>query len=352
MVAPCCQQGVSPKSCAIKFREFWGLSRDKRSVERDMRQNHVATMEKVAFLFAGQGSQYIGMGRDLYETFSASKAVFDSADKALGFSLSRLCFEGPLEELTKTCNCQPAILTVSIAALEALKSRWPAKAISFSYAAGLSLGEYSALVAAGAIAFTDAVSLVRLRGHFMEEEAAKKPGGMLSIIGLDIAKVRQVCAQSNTEVANINCPGQVVISGGREEIKQTEALALKNGAKRVILLEVSGAFHSSFMDGAVSRLARELEKVRIEPARIPVVSNVTAKPVASGLEIKDNLIQQVVSSVLWEDSMRFILAQGVTRFIEFGPGRVLKGLMRRIEPAAEVVSIEKKEDVLTVAGSR
>lgn len=312
----------------------------------------------VGYLFAGQGAQYVGMGADLYESFSESKAVFDKADKVLGFSISKLCFAGPAEELTKTNNCQPAILTVSIAAWEAFKAVLGARFSPacrqgrvLGYAAGLSLGEYSALVAAAAINFEDAVYLVRRRGEYMEEAAAKQPGRMASVIGLNQDEVKQICAKTNAEIANINCPGQIVISGAREGIEAAVKLAQERGAKRVIELEVSGAFHSSFMKEASIKLAGELDKIKINMPKVPVVSNVKAKAAGSIQEIKDNLIKQVASSVLWEGSMRFMLSEGVKNFIEFGPGRVLKGLMRRIDADAEVISIEKKEDILSLAGS-
>ena len=303
-------------------------------------------MKKIAFLFAGQGAQYVGMGKDLCDSFPESKAIFDKADKVLGFSLSKLCFQGPQEALTQTKNCQPAILTMSIAALEAFKSAASCQLPAVSYTAGLSLGEYSALVAAEAISFEDAVFLVRRRGEFMEEAAQNKPGRMLSIIGLNLDKVKEICSKTNTEVANINCPGQIVISGGIKESEEAAKLAQDYGAKRAVALEVSGAFHSSFMKEASEKLAMELEKIKINPPKIPIVSNVTAKPVTKAEEIKYNLIKQVACSVLWDDSIKFILSKGVSNFIEFGPGKVLKGLMRRIEPNAEVINIEKKEDVL------
>ncbi|MFH1398198.1 MAG: ACP S-malonyltransferase [Candidatus Omnitrophota bacterium] len=297
------------------------------------------------FLFAGQGSQYVGMGKDLYESFPQSKAIFEEADKVLGFSISQLCFEGPLEELTQTANCQPAIVTVSIAAWEAFKTVYSVQFTVDSYIAGLSLGQYSALAASEVMTFADTVYLARRRGEFMEEEAAKRLGKMLSIIGLDLAKVREICQETNIEIANLNCPGQIVVSGAAEGILKAQALAKERGAKMAVLLEVSGAFHSSFMQGASLKLAKELENMKISSPKMTLISNVTGKPISLPEEVRVNLVNQVAMSVLWEDSMRFMLSNGVTKFFEFGPGKVLKGLMRRIEPAAEVVNIDKKNDI-------
>ncbi len=297
----------------------------------------------VGYLFAGQGSQYVGMGKDLWDSFPQAKAIFEQADKVLGFSISDLCFNGPLAELTRTNHCQPAIVTMSIACWQAYLSKHPQ---IDGYMAGLSLGEYSALVASGALSFEDAVYLVWRRGQFMEEEATAHPGKMLSLIGLDLAIVKDICQEVKAEVANINCPGQVVISGSVESITRAQLLAKEKGAKLAVVLEVSGAFHSSFMQGASLKLARELEKININPPKFPVICNVTGKPVFTAEEIKQNLIQQVSSSVLWEDSMKLILSKGVTSFMEFGPGKVLKGLMRRIESSAQVVNIEKKTDIM------
>ena len=296
----------------------------------------------VGYLFAGQGSQYVGMGKDLWGSFPQSKAIFEQADKVLGFSISDLCFNGPLQELTKTNYCQPAIVTMSIACWQAYLSKNPQ---IDGYLAGLSLGEYSALVACGALNFEDAVYLVWRRGQFMEEEALAHPGKMLSLIGLDLAVVKDICMEVKAEVANINCPGQIVISGSAESISLALVSAKEKGAKLAVVLEVSGAFHSSFMRGASLKLAQELEKININPPKFPIICNVTGKPIFTASEIKQNLIQQVSSSVLWEDSMKLILSKGVINFVEFGPGKVLKGLMRRIDSRAQVVNIEKAEDV-------
>lgn len=306
---------------------------------------------KRGFLFAGQGAQCVGMGLDLSREFQESRAIFERADRALGFSLSRLCYEGPMEELTLTHNCQPAILTASIAAFEAFKSAAKRKSMDLGfdsgdcYAAGLSLGEYSALVAAGSIEFEDAVRLVRLRGTYMEEEAESRPGKMLSIIGLDLSSVRELCARTGVEIANLNCPGQIVVSGGIKEIEAAKPAAESLGAKRALVLEVSGAFHSSFMLGASEKLSVALEKVELKTPFMEVISNVTASAERTREEIKSNLVKQVASSVLWEESMRKMLQAGVSEFVEFGPGKVLKGLMRRISPEANVSVSEKAEDI-------
>lgn len=285
------------------------------------------------------------MGKDLYDSFPQAKEIFEKANKVLGFSISGLCFNGPLNELTKTHNCQPAIVTMTSACWQAYKTKQPK---IDGYMAGLSLGEYSALVAAEALSFEDAVYLVRQRGKFMEEEALKHPGKMLSVIGLDLAKTKEICAEVKAEIANINCPGQTVISGSAECIEKAQLLAKEKGAKLAVILEVSGAFHSSFMQEASLKLAKELDKININSPKFPVISNVSAKPVADKEEIKQNLIKQVSASVLWEDSMKLILSKGVSSFIEFGPGKVLKGLMRRIDSNAQVMNVGKKEDILAL----
>lgn len=300
---------------------------------------------KVAYLFAGQGAQYVGMGKDLYESFPESKAVFDRAEKVLGWDIKGRCFAGPEDMLKMTHICQPAIFTVSIASLVAFKSKFNSTA---SYTAGLSLGEYSALVASGVLQFEDAIRLVRKRAELMNEAALKHPGKMAAIIGLDKDKVKKICLISGrVDIANLNCPGQVVISGEKEAVDKVKESALQKGAKIAKDLEVSGAFHSSLMWETAMEFRDILNNIPFNPPDIPVVSNVDALPKYKTVQIMENLAKQIYSPVLWEDSMKFILSQGIRNFIEFGPGNVLKGLMRRISEDAQVINIEKKEDILS-----
>ena len=296
----------------------------------------------VAYLFAGQGSQYVGMGKDLYENFPEARAVFDRAQGLLDFDLKQVCFEGPEEQLKITKISQPAIVTVSIAAFEAFKSK---NKVSPAYMAGLSLGEYSALIASGSIAFEDGIRLIKRRGELMDAAAKKYPGKMAAVLDLAVDKIKEICAASGAEIANLNCPGQVVISGKSESIDKAVLLCNEAGAKRVILLEVSGAFHSSLMAEAAEGLREALGKAKIGAPIVPVISNYTALPQDKTSQIIENLVNQVRSSVRWEDSMRFILSKGVTNFNEFGPGKVLKGLMRKIDSAAQVKNVEKAADI-------
>ena len=296
----------------------------------------------VAYLFAGQGSQYVGMGKDLYENFPEARAVFDKAQGLLDFDLKQVCFEGLEEQLKITKISQPAIVTVSIAAFEAFKSK---NKVSPAYMAGLSLGEYSALIASGSIAFEDGIRLIKRRGELMDEAAKKYPGKMAAVLDLAVDKIKEICAASGAEIANLNCPGQIVISGRSEAIDKAVLLCNEAGAKRVIPLEVSGAFHSSLMAEAAEGLREALEKSKIGAPAVPVISNYTASPQDRTSQIIENLVNQVRSSVRWEDSMRFILSKGVTNFNEFGPGKVLKGLMRKIDSAAQVKNVEKAADI-------
>jgi len=299
-----------------------------------------------AFIFPGQGAQYVGMGKDLCEAFPESKKIFDVADKVLNFPVSKLCFEGPVEDLTRTVNCQPAIFTVSIACLAAFRSAVNFQLPTVSYMAGLSLGEYAALVAAGAISFDDGLSLVASRAKFMDEAAGEKPGKMSSILGLNSDIIVKIVQEAGAEIANLNCPGQVVITGSPEVVDKANSLALTHGAMRVINLGVSGAFHSSLMQSAAQRLTKKINNVNIKEPEVAVVSNVTALPESNPEKIKDNLISQVTSSVFWEKSIRFMIEKGTNKFFEIGPGKVLRGLIRKIDPSVEVVNIGKKEDLL------
>jgi [acyl-carrier-protein] S-malonyltransferase len=283
------------------------------------------------------------MGQDIYHKYKIARQIFEEAQALLDFDLIKVCFEGPLEELSRTAISQPAILTTSVALLRVFQEL--NTDITPHAVAGLSLGEYSALVASGSLNFKDAVKLVRKRGQFMEEASAQYPGKMLSIIGLELNVVKDICYAAKTEIANLNCPGQVVISGQRKNIDLAMKLAKEKGARKVVLLEVSGPFHSSFMKKAALSLAKELKDITILPSSFPVVSNVTANYETKPTLIKKNLIAQVDHSVNWQDSMRLLINDGVSKFFEIGPGRVLKGLMRRIEPSVFVSNIEKAQDI-------
>ena len=298
---------------------------------------------KIAFLFPGQGAQFVGMGKDLYETNPRARQVFDEADKTLRFSLSRLCFQGPFEELTKTENCQSAVLVTSLAFYEALRAAYPD--LKPSYAAGLSLGEYSALVAAGIVSFRDAVHLVRKRGEFMEAAAKKNPGKMSCVLGLDVQVVQEICQDTGGEVANLNCPGQVVVSGTNAQLDAVSAKATEQGAKRVFPLDVSGAFHSSLMNEAADKLRSEIDRVKFNRAKVPLICNVDASEQTDPEVIKHNLIKQVNSATYWEASMRYLLTKRIDVFFEIGPGSVLKGLFRKIDANAKVLTVGKASEI-------
>lgn len=299
-------------------------------------------MEKAVFLFAGQGSQYSGMGKDLYESFPESRAVFDEACEVLGFDLKKIMFEGPDSALKPTNVSQPAIVTMTIAAYEAFRKRQP---VTPSFCAGLSLGEYSALIAAGSIDFKQGIVLIKKRGEIMEQAAREHPGAMAAVLDLAADRIADICRSAGAEIANLNCPGQVVITGKAESVKKAQDACQQAGAKRVIPLEVSGGFHSSLMREASVKLQEALDGITIRDAQVPVIANFTAQPEQQSVRIKENLVKQIYSSVRWEESVRYALAQGVTRFIEFGPGKVLKGLMRRIDPAVSVANVEKTKDI-------
>jgi [acyl-carrier-protein] S-malonyltransferase len=309
----------------------------------------MAELFKVAYVFPGQGSQSIGMGLDLYKSYPSTKKVFDEADASLGFPLSDLCFEGPEEELTKTHNVQPAILVVSIACLKALQDASRGNLPSPAFLAGHSLGEYTALVAAGALGLAEAVLLVRERGRLMYEAGLKNPGSMLAVIGLDEETIKDICLQSRTEISNINCPGQIVISGAIEALAEANKLAKARGARALIPLKVSGAFHSALMEPVIAEFSKIVSNVRFQPPVIPVISNVTARPLIDVDSIKKELVNQLRNCIQWQGSVEYMMHSGITTFYEVGPGKVLTGLIRRINSELQTFNISGIEDIAQLA---
>lgn len=306
-------------------------------------------MGKIAFVFPGQGAQAVGMGRDIYEADPAARRLFEQADEWLGYSQTSLVFEGPEEQLKLTYNTQPALLTTSIAYLEALK---PSGVVP-DYVAGHSLGEYSALVAAGVLSFADAIRIVRLRGEYMDSAVPAGQGAMAAVLGAERAVLADLCSRVSREVgavepANLNSPGQIVISGTREGVEAViERGKEEAGAKRIIPLEVSGPFHSSLMRPAAERLADALHKVPMHNAAIPVVANVTARPVTEPEEIVNLLVEQVYSPVQWEDSIVWLISQGVDTFVEIGSGTVLAGLIKKIDRSVRVIPVNSVQTLET-----
>ena len=294
-------------------------------------------MSQTALLFAGQGSQTVGMGRDLCGKFPVCRQLFDNANTVLSRDLAQICFTGPDAVLTQTDNAQPGIFLTSLACLTALQSQIPD--LKFTATAGLSLGEFTALTSAGAMTFEDGLKLVQARGRFMQEACDSTQGGMASIINLDDAILVEVCREADVDIANLNCPGQTVISGAKDKIAKAVELAKARGAKRAIPLPVAGAYHSRLMAGAQQKVAGELASLTMSNPRVPVVANVSARPGGSISEIKDLLTRQVTGTVRWTESMQWLVAQGFTRFIELGPGNVLAGLMKRINKDVEVISV-------------
>ena len=301
---------------------------------------------RLAYIFPGQASQYAGMGSDLMENFPAARKVFEEADDALGFSISEICFKGTAEELQLTENTQPAILTVSVAALSAMEAEgFPPP----DYVAGHSLGEYSALVAAGALTLRDAVRTVRARGRYMQEAAPVGSGAMAAIMGADLKDVMAACGEAQEGQvcmpANINTPNQIVIAGDATAIDRAIELLKERGAKRAIKLNVSAPFHCALMNPAQERLAEDLDKIEFQDLRVPLVTNVDAQIITKGEEARDALTRQVSSPVRWQESVEVLIQEGVESFVEVGPGKVLSGLVRQIERSARCLNVEDAESL-------
>ncbi len=302
-------------------------------------------MGKIAFIFSGQGAQYPGMGRELYENIPVSKEIFDKADEALGFKISSLCFEGPEDELNITENTQPAILTTSIAAMKALEE----KGVKPHYTAGLSLGEYSALVCSGVFNFEEAVKLVKKRGRFMQEAVPAGVGGMAAIIGLKPEILEEVLKSTSElgiiEGANFNCPGQIVIAGEIEAVKAACEKAKEAGALKAVMLNVSGPFHTSMLKPAAEKLEQELKKIKLNSMNIPVITNVTGEFIKDAGDIKAVLKKQVMSPVQWEKTINTMLENGVDTFIELGPGKTLCGFVKKINRKITTLNVEDLESL-------
>ena len=294
-------------------------------------------MNKTALLFAGQGAQVVGMGRDFAEQFPAARTWFEIANRAVGYDLASLCFNGPEAELLKTENAQPGIFLVSWVAFQLLKEQVPA--LPFQAAAGLSLGEFTALTAAGTIAFEDGLRLVRQRGRFMQQACETTHGAMAAIGGLDEAATRAVCAQAGVALANLNCPDQLVISGETDKVAHACVLARAAGARRALPLPVAGGYHSPLMASAQPKLQAELQLLALRPPAVTVVSNVTAQPHNGPETIRTRLVEQVTASVRWEASIRYLLSQGFARFVELGPGTALSGFIKRIDKSAQMLNV-------------
>ena len=295
-------------------------------------------MKTRAVVFAGQGAQFVGMGKDLAAAYPECKDLFDRASAVLGYDLAKLCAEGPIEEITKSDKCQPAIFVTSAACFTALKKLYPELQVAGT--AGLSLGEWTALWAAGVVTFEEAVKILQVRGKAMQEACTECPGGMVSVMGLPMAELAKVCEAVGVQMANINSTEQIVLSGDKDKIAEAEKLAQAAGAKKTVVLPVAGAFHSPLMASAVGKLEQVLGGMALQVPTIPVLSNVTGKPHGGPAEIKARMLQQVTSSVQWVASIETFKAMGVTEYIECGPGKVLAGLIKRIDKDASSVSIQ------------
>lgn len=303
-------------------------------------------MSKIGIVFPGQGAQYVGMGKEFAAQFESAKAIFDLAGKSLDMDMSALCFDSSEEALQKTENTQPSILTVSYAIYSAVKEVLGLEPDAF---AGLSLGEYTALVAADAMAFEDAVQIVRKRGQFMQEEVPLGKGGMAALLGVEREDVLTVCEEASVygicEPANFNCPKQVVVAGELEAVKKAIEISKNYGAKKAVLLPVSAPFHTSMLLGAGEKLRQEMQKYDFKAPSHPVYSNVTGDRLDAGTDVRENLVKQVFNSVLWEDCVAAMVRDGITTFIEVGPGNALTKFIRKIDKEVDVYNVEKPEDL-------
>lgn len=309
----------------------------------------VAEAAKVAYVFPGQGAQYVGMGRDLYDSYDSARAVFKQADEALGFPLSQLCFNGPDNELRQTVNAQPAIVTVSLALLSTIRNSADSKSLPApAFVAGHSLGEYTALAAAGVFDFATAIYLTHQRGRLMHQAGLENPGGMAAVIGLDEASLADICNQSDTRIVNFNCPGQLVISGDMDSLRKAIELAEAKGAHRVMPLQVSGAFHTHYMQPAADSLAEIIDNIHFNTPQISILANTTASEITTADMVKEELLNQLCNSVQWQRSIEYMIDNGVTTFIEIGPGRVLSGLIKRINRDVKAINIGDVEAIKNI----
>ncbi|MCK9357925.1 MAG: ACP S-malonyltransferase [Dehalococcoidia bacterium] len=301
-----------------------------------------------AYVFPGQASQKVGMGLSVYQRYASARAVFDQADATLGFPVSRLCFEGPAEDLTKTINVQPALVATSLACLRAAQEGLGNKLPHPAFMAGHSLGEYTALAATSALSFADALLLVRERGRLMYEAGLRNPGGMLAVIAFDRATLQEVCAEAGVEISNVNAPGQLVISGAVDKLERASQLAKARGARRLIPLNVSGAFHSTLMDPVLAEFDRVLQGVTFRAPSVPVISNVTALPLTSAAAIRQELLSQLRHCIQWQSSVEYMTRNGVSTYYEIGPGTVLAGLIKRISPETQTINIAGVDDIVAI----
>jgi [acyl-carrier-protein] S-malonyltransferase len=301
-------------------------------------------MSNRAIVFAGQGAQFVGMGKDLAEAYPECRELFEKADEVLGFKISDICFEGPEEELTKSNNCQPAIFAASIACYKALCLKNGGE-VPVAGTAGLSLGEWSALHMAGSLTFEDTLKVLEARGRFMQEACDENESGMISIIGLPMEKLEEICSKTGIYIANLNSEAQVVLSGLKQGIEEAEKLAAEAGAKRAIVLNVAGAFHSPLMQSAADKLREVLADIEISKPSVPVIANVTGQPHGEPDEIRETMLKQVTGSVKWLDGIKWFMDNGVTDYTECGPGKVLSGLIKRIDKSSSINNIQDIESL-------